>query len=127
MCRSWARSDRETVMLSIRVQPGASRNEVVGKHGDALKIRLAAPPAGGKANAALIAFLANALNVPRSQMELTGGKASRHKRLRVSGTSLVAVEAAFRTEIDQAPAQRRHPTHLRPRAVCSPSAKPRPR
>lgn len=126
MPRSWARSDRETVILSIHVQPGASRSEVVGEYGDALKIRLAARPADGKANAALIAFLANALDVPRSQVELIGGKASRLKRLRVSGTSLVAVEAAFRTEIDQAPAQRRHPTELRPRAVCSPSAKPRP-
>ena len=126
MSRPWARPDCDAVILSIHVQPGASRSEAVGEHGDALKIRLAAPPVDGKANAALLAFLASALEVPRSQVELIGGKASRHKRVRVYGKSPEAVEAAFRTGTDRAPAQQRQPTETQPRKSCAPSANPRP-
>ena len=96
-----ASGPRDAVVLSIHVQPGASRSEVVGEHGDALKIRLAAPPVDGKANAALIAFVARALDVSRSQVELISGTASRQKRVRVTGASLDKVEAAFRSGADQ--------------------------
>ncbi|MBK6971884.1 MAG: YggU family protein [Sterolibacteriaceae bacterium] len=126
MPRSWARSDREAVILSVHVQPGASRNEIVGEHGDALKIRLAARPVDSKANASLVAFVAERLDVLRSQVELIGGKASRHKRVRVSGTSLDAVEAAFRTGTDQAPAQVPQPAEAQHRRIRSSSAKSRP-
>lgn len=98
MARPWARADGDTVVLAIHVQPGASRSEAAGEHGEALKIRLAAPPVDGKANAALIAFVARCLDVPRSQVELIGGVASRQKRLRVKGVSLDAVNAALRVD-----------------------------
>ena len=74
-----------SLVLSLHVQPGARKTEIVGLHGKALKIRLAAPPVDGKANECLIAFLAEQLEVPRAQVELVGGAASRQKRLRVTG------------------------------------------
>jgi uncharacterized protein (TIGR00251 family) len=98
MVRPWARADGDAVVLAIHVQPGASRSEAAGEHGHELKIRLAAPPVDGRANAALIAFVARRLDVPRSQVELISGAASRQKRLRVKGVSLDAVDAALRVE-----------------------------
>ncbi|NLR76489.1 DUF167 domain-containing protein [Leeia aquatica] len=72
-------------ILTLHIQPGAKRSEVVGVHGEALKIRLAAPPVDGKANAALLAFLATQLNIPQRQLELLSGETSRSKRVKVSG------------------------------------------
>jgi uncharacterized protein (TIGR00251 family) len=80
-------------LLSLHVQPGAKKTGVVGLHGDALKIRLAAPPAEGKANECLIGFLAELLDVPRSQVALVSGATSRQKRLRVTGVSEQALAA----------------------------------
>lgn len=99
MIRPWARADGDAVVLAIHVQPGAKRSEAAGEHGEALKIRLVAPPVDGKANAALVAFVAQCLDVPRSQVELIGGAASRQKRLRVTGVSLEAIDAAFRAAV----------------------------
>ena len=80
-------------MLILHIQPGAKRTEIVGQHGDALKIRLAAPPVDGKANAELIRFLAERLRVPRSAIELVSGESSRAKRLRVAGTEAAVLAA----------------------------------
>jgi len=80
---AWLREELGTVVLALHVQPGASRTEVAGVHGDALKIRLAAPPAEGRANAALIAFLAEAFGVPRASVTLLRGAASRRKSVRI--------------------------------------------
>jgi hypothetical protein len=71
--------------VAVHAQPGARRTEVVGLHGESLKIRLAAPPVDGKANAALRAFVAERLGVPAMRVELVAGASSREKRLRVSG------------------------------------------
>jgi uncharacterized protein (TIGR00251 family) len=65
------------------VQPGAKRTEIAGIHGEALKIRLAAPPVEGKANAALRAFIAERLDVRIADVELVRGETSRSKTLRV--------------------------------------------
>ncbi len=81
----WLRPDGDGVVLSLHIQPGAKRTEVAGLHGDALKIRLAAPPVDGKANEALIAFLAKTLGVPKARVELVAGQTSRAKRVRVTG------------------------------------------
>jgi hypothetical protein len=84
------------VTLALHVQPGARKTELGGLHGTALKVRLAAPPVDGKANEALIAFVARLLAVPRSRVTLVGGAASRHKLLRVEGCDearLAALEA----------------------------------
>jgi uncharacterized protein (TIGR00251 family) len=82
------------VTFAVRVVPRASRNEIVGVHGDALKIRLTAPPVEGRANEALITFLAQRLGVRKSQVEIVVGATSRHKILRVIG--LLAQEAEER-------------------------------
>ena len=75
------------VAFAVRVVPRASRNEIVGVHGDALKVRLTAPPVEGRANEALIAFLAQRLGVRKSQVEIVAGATSRHKVICVSGLS----------------------------------------
>lgn len=88
MSPAWLRREASgNIVLSLHIQPGAKRTEIAGLHGEALKIRLAAPPVDGKANECLIAFLAEQLAVPRAQVGLIGGAASRRKRLRVKGAS----------------------------------------
>jgi uncharacterized protein (TIGR00251 family) len=80
----WRRENADgSITLDIHVQPGAKRSEVAGVHGDALKIRLAAPPVGGKANAALIAFLAEAFAVPKRNVTIVRGETGRRKTVRV--------------------------------------------
>ncbi|KAF7598789.1 MAG: hypothetical protein CGU28_13555 [Candidatus Dactylopiibacterium carminicum] len=73
--------------LTLHVQPGARKTEFVGMHGDALKLRLAAPPVEGKANACLLVFLADYLDLPKTALFLQSGEASRHKVVRISGLS----------------------------------------
>ncbi len=92
MRTAWLRQDAPgSHTINLHVQPGAKRTEIAGLHGGALKVRLAAPPVDGKANASLVAFLAEQLDVPRSQVELISGATSRQKRLRVRGASTQAV------------------------------------
>ena len=78
-------TDDGVVVLRLHVQPGAGRTAVAGRHGDALKVRVAAPPEGGRANEACLALVASTLGVEPSDVELTGGASSRSKRVRVSG------------------------------------------
>ena len=75
------------ITLTLHNQPGAKKTEFAGLHGDALKIRLAAPPVDGKANEALIKFVAEALGLPKSAVNLKSGQTSRRKVLEVSGTT----------------------------------------
>jgi uncharacterized protein (TIGR00251 family) len=79
------------VVLNLHIQPGAKKTEVVGLHGEALKVRLAAPPVDGKANEALVAFLAETLGVAKARVCFVSGASSRAKRLRISD---YAAEAA---------------------------------
>lgn len=79
------------ITLTLHVQPGARKTECAGLHGDALKIRLAAPPVDGKANAALLAFIAERLGCGRAAITLKSGQSSRHKVLSVSGCTSEAV------------------------------------
>jgi uncharacterized protein (TIGR00251 family) len=83
---SWIVATKDGVVLTLHIQPGAKKTGIVGLHGEALKIRLAAPPVDGKANAALLAFLAERLNVPKARLELVSGETSRAKRVKVSVT-----------------------------------------
>jgi hypothetical protein len=91
---SWLdRAADGSVILTLHIQPGAKKTEITGLHGEALKIRLAAPPVDGKANAALIAFLAKACGVSKSAVELVSGDTCRAKRVRVTGADVATVEA----------------------------------
>lgn len=84
------------VTFTVRIQPRARRNAIVGELGDALKLALRAPPVEGKANEACIRFLAEALNLPRSSLAIVSGQSSRNKVVRVSG--ITAAELAKRLE-----------------------------
>lgn len=80
---AWITETNDAVVLRVHVRPNAKRTEVAGTHGDALKIRLAAPPVDGRANEALIAFLAEAFGVPGSRVGLLSGTTGRAKRIRI--------------------------------------------
>ena len=85
-------SIRETsqgATFTVRVQPRARRNAVVGEVGDALKIALTAPPIEGRANEACIELLAEFLKVPRSSVTIAAGETSRNKVIRIAGISAV--------------------------------------
>lgn len=81
------------VELTLRIQPRASRTEIVGPLGGALKLRLAAPPVDGEANDELIRFLARVLGVPKSAVEIVRGAAGRTKQVRVAGISTAHAKA----------------------------------
>lgn len=85
MSAAWLRLGAGRLTLTLHIQPGAKNTEVAGVHGDALKIRLAAPPVNGKANAALLAFLAQRLGVPKSALTVKSGLSARRKVLEVVG------------------------------------------
>ena len=93
MAAPWLKAVPEGVELAVLVQPRASRTRVVGEHDGLLKIQLAAPPVDGEANAALLEFLAKQLGVPRRQVTLSAGDASRRKRVTVVGVDAARVEA----------------------------------
>lgn len=81
---SWFRyDDAQNFVLTLHVQPGAKRTEAIGLHGDALKIKLAAAPVEGKANAALLKYLAECFEVPRNQVVLKYGEKSRRKTVMI--------------------------------------------
>jgi hypothetical protein len=79
--------------LAIKAQPNAPRTEVVGWLGDAVKIKLHAPPLEGRANAALCDFLAEQLDLPRRAVTVLRGDTSRSKLVRIAGLDLAAVRA----------------------------------
>jgi hypothetical protein len=95
----WLRQTGDDVVLTLHVQPGARKTEIAGQHGEALKIRLAAPPVDGKANDCLIAFVAERLDIAKSRLELVSGQSNRAKRVRVAGVSADFV--AVRLTVDQ--------------------------
>jgi uncharacterized protein (TIGR00251 family) len=82
-----------SVRVSVHVQPRATRSEIVGLHGAALKVRLHAPPVDGAANQALIALLAERLGVARRSVRVVAGLSSRAKTVEVDGTTEAAVRA----------------------------------
>ena len=74
----------QRLTIALHVQPGARKSEIVGRHGDALKVRVAAPAADNKANAALIELLSAALGIPRSAIVIRHGATGRRKRVELS-------------------------------------------
>ena len=95
MSEAFAQDGRDGCTLAVRIHPGARRNAVTGTHDCTLKISLTTPPVDGRANEALIAFLAEALRLPKARIALVAGATSRSKTLRITGKSAVEVQAAL--------------------------------
>jgi uncharacterized protein len=85
----------QSVSLEVYVQPRASKTELAGLHDGRLRIRLAAPPVDGAANAALVAFIAEKLGIAKSRVQVVAGLTSRRKVIRIDGMSANAVNAAL--------------------------------
>ena|SRR5437016_6447936 len=80
------------ITFCIRVQPRASRSEIVGEFDGSLKIRLAAPPVDGEANAECVRFFAKELGISRTNVEIVSGLSSKTKIIRVSGIQSAQLE-----------------------------------
>jgi uncharacterized protein (TIGR00251 family) len=86
---AWCRRSPDgALLLSLHIQPGAKRSEVAGLHGDSLRVRIAAPAVDDKANAALLAYLADRFDVPKRNVTLLSGERSREKRVQIVGTGV---------------------------------------
>ncbi|MBM3672421.1 MAG: YggU family protein [Actinobacteria bacterium] len=89
--------DGDGVSVAVHVQPQAGRTAIVGRHGDALKVRVAAPPVDDRANEAAVALIAEMFDVPPTGVRVVSGDRSRVKRLHVDGIELeTAVELVDR-------------------------------
>jgi len=97
---NFTRDTPDGCTLSVRVHPGAKKNAVTGLHADSLKVTLNAPPIDGRANDALIAFIAESLSLPQSRVALLTGASSRSKVLRITGKSAAEVQAALSPAAD---------------------------
>lgn len=82
---TWVHETEEGVRVDVLVQPRASRTRIVGVHDDRLKIQVTAPPVEGEANATLVAYLAQALGVPKRDVQVLAGATGRRKSLHVHG------------------------------------------
>jgi hypothetical protein len=78
---------KDGAILTVHIQPKASTTECVGIHGDAIKIRVAAPPVDGAANDELIRFLARRLSLPSTSVQIHSGAGGRHKRVLIKGAT----------------------------------------
>lgn len=78
--------------LRLRVSPGSGRSEIVGRHGDAWRVRVSAPPENGRANDAVLRLVADALAVPRTDVVLVSGHAARDKIVELSGVGPALAE-----------------------------------
>jgi len=96
--------DSGTAVLRLHVQPGAGKTAVVGRHGDAMKVRVAAPPEGGRANDAVVALVAQTFDVKLSSVSLISGQSSRAKRVQIDGIAEADVERLLELAISQATA-----------------------
>jgi uncharacterized protein len=85
------------IRLRLRVSPGAARAAVVGRHGDAWKVRAAAPPERGRANEAVLELLARTLSLPRASVTLVSGGRSRDKIVEVAGLQPDEIERRLAT------------------------------
>jgi uncharacterized protein (TIGR00251 family) len=83
--------------LKVYLQPKSSKNEIGGAYRDGIKIRVTAPPSEGKANKALIKFLAKELRIPESNIEILKGHHSREKILRISGLSNFPIQSPIQS------------------------------
>ncbi|MBM4132519.1 MAG: DUF167 domain-containing protein [Nitrospira sp.] len=89
------RQTREGTLLTLHIQPGAKKTEFMGLHGDALKVRVAAPPVEGAANEALCAWLASLCNVPQKAITIQAGQTGRRKLVLLKGVALGLIRNTF--------------------------------
>ena len=101
MIPAFVRATADGVTLAVRAQPGAKRTAISGVYGEGaaaqLKIAVHAPPLEGRANQALIAFLAETFSVPKSSVALVSGELSRSKVFRLTGVTVDAVRTGLTT------------------------------
>ena len=90
---SWITQSSSGVILNIHATPRASKAGIQGLHGDALKVRLRAPPVDGKANAALIEYLAEVFGVPERSITILSGETGRRKRVMLEGLDVATATA----------------------------------
>lgn len=88
---AWLKPQPDGVLLAVKLQPRASKEEIVGTLGDELRIKVTAPPVDAAANEALVRLLAAKLDCPRNQVELIRGHTSRHKTIKLHGQDAVNV------------------------------------
>lgn len=87
MALEWCCGDAHGVNLRLTISPGAKQTEVVGLYGETLKVRVHAPPVDGKANEALLRWLAGKLDVSRQMLSLVSGETSRCKKIQIKTTA----------------------------------------
>lgn len=92
----WIRETPEGVVFKAAIQPKSARNEIIGVRGDALKIKLTAPPVEGAANRMCVEFLARSLKVRKSDVEIVRGKGSRTKQVLVRSATRKKVESLLK-------------------------------
>ncbi len=90
--------------LQLRVSPGARRAYVVGRHGDAWKVRVAAPPEGGRANEAVVRLVAATLSLPRDAVTLVSGHGARDKIIQLAGLDRTEIERRLASAAGEEPA-----------------------
>jgi uncharacterized protein (TIGR00251 family) len=95
------REDKDGIQFKVYVQPRSSRTEIVGRHDDALKIKLTAPPVDNAANQMCVRFLADCLKLPKASLEIISGHTGRTKQVRINqkaaGKSKKDLAAAVRS------------------------------
>ena len=91
----WLQATTDGAVVVLHIQPRASKNEVVGEQGEALKVRLTSPPVEGAANKLCCSFIAKLCGVPKRDVAIISGDKSRHKRVKISGRSADSVQKLF--------------------------------
>ncbi len=94
----WLRAGEKSISLSVHVQPGARRSQVMGEHGGRLKVAVSAPPLDGRANAAVIELIAERLGVRASLLHVAAGEGSRDKRIELAGEALTPDEVVLKLQ-----------------------------
>ena len=92
VARGLARAEGGVVLLAVKAVPGAKRDEVVGRLGDRLKVRVSAPPEGGRANAAICELIARELGVSVRAVSVVRGASSPEKTVRIEGVGAEEIE-----------------------------------
>ncbi len=98
----WLKPVADGTIVTLHVQPRASKNEIVGQFGEALKVRLTSPPVEGAANKLCCEFIAKLCGVPKRDVSIHSGDQSRHKRVLIAGVDSKSVQAIMEKEINKA-------------------------